>query len=172
MQDALCLRATGEVLLRKPFVEKPANAENHDIVVYFASDSGGGCQQLFRKSKDRSSTFVPGDRELRSCTDRGGSYMYEEFVATGGTDIKVYTVPWRGWAGQPAHGQQADAVLNLILEAVIATNDLSVFQAMSVQALLSWKWKAFARDVYLLMLLVYVLGVVATTLQARHAQHV
>lgn len=33
----------------KPFVEKPFDAENHHIHIYYNSNEGGGCQKLFRK---------------------------------------------------------------------------------------------------------------------------
>eukprot|EP00052_Salpingoeca_macrocollata_P023444 m.205936 g.205936 ORF g.205936 m.205936 type:complete len:1008 (-) comp22029_c0_seq5:38-3061(-) len=73
--------------LNKPFVEKPASAEDHAVIVYFPTSDGGGSQHLFRKDKDRSSTFMPNESRIR----RDGCYIYEEFVNTGGTDIKVYT---------------------------------------------------------------------------------
>ena len=50
--------------------------------------AGGGSKRLFRKVADRSSEFYPQVNELR----RDGSYIYEEFVITQGTDVKVYTV--------------------------------------------------------------------------------
>lgn len=50
--------------------------------------AGGGSKRLFRKTKDRSSEFYPDVNEIR----REGSYIYEEFLNTQGTDIKVYTV--------------------------------------------------------------------------------
>lgn len=45
-------------------------------------------KELFRKVGNRSSEFHPEVRQVR----REGSYIYEEFMPTGGTDVKVYTV--------------------------------------------------------------------------------
>eukprot|EP01042_Synura_sphagnicola_P028766 gene28766-37108_t len=50
--------------------------------------AGGGSKRLYRKVGDRSSTFYPNENDLR----KEGSYIYEEFVNTQGTDVKVYTV--------------------------------------------------------------------------------
>lgn len=53
--------------------------------------AGGGCKKLFRKIGNRSSEFYPDINEVR----RDGSYIYEEFVETQGTDVKMYTyVSW------------------------------------------------------------------------------
>jgi hypothetical protein len=76
------------VQLNKPLVEKPIDAEDHNIHIYYPVSAGGGCKHLFRKVNDRSSEFFPDEHDIR----RDGSYIYEEFVVTQGTDVKVYTV--------------------------------------------------------------------------------
>ncbi|KAE8021630.1 hypothetical protein FH972_007504 [Carpinus fangiana] len=72
----------------KPFVEKPIHGDDHSIMIYYPSSAGGGMKELFRKVGNRSSEFNPEVRRVR----REGSYIYEEFKPTGGTDVKVYTV--------------------------------------------------------------------------------
>jgi inositol hexakisphosphate/diphosphoinositol-pentakisphosphate kinase len=57
-------------------------------MIYYPSSAGGGMKELFRKVGNRSSEFHPDVRRVR----REGSYIYEEFMPTGGTDVKVYTV--------------------------------------------------------------------------------
>jgi Diphosphoinositol pentakisphosphate kinase 2 N-terminal domain len=74
--------------IHKPFVEKPVNAEDHNLAIYYPTTAGGGCKKLFRKIGNRSSEFYPNINEVR----RDGSYIYEEFVETQGTDVKMYTV--------------------------------------------------------------------------------
>jgi len=74
--------------INKPFVEKPIDADDHNIAIYYPSSAGGGCKKLFRKIGNRSSEFYPDINEVR----RDGSYIYEEFVETQGTDVKMYTV--------------------------------------------------------------------------------
>ena len=76
------------VVMKKPFVEKPVDADDHNIRIYYPGSAGGGCKMLFRKVGDRSSAFDPDMHEIR----RDGSYIYEEFVETQGTDVKMYTV--------------------------------------------------------------------------------
>ncbi|XP_074091354.1 inositol hexakisphosphate and diphosphoinositol-pentakisphosphate kinase 1 isoform X1 [Macrotis lagotis] len=71
----------------KPFVEKPVSAEDHNVYIYYPSTAGGGSQRLFRKIGSRSSVYSP-----ESNVRKTGSYIYEEFMPTDGTDVKVYTV--------------------------------------------------------------------------------
>ena len=42
------IEINGQVFV-KPFVEKPINADDHNIFIYFPSSAGGGSQRLFRK---------------------------------------------------------------------------------------------------------------------------
>lgn len=99
-------------VFHKPFVEKPVSAEDHNIYIYFPSDYGGGSQRLFRKVRD-SRNFLSHSPSTCGCcccllclkvknrsssyskessVRTKGSYIYEDFLATDGTDVKVYTV--------------------------------------------------------------------------------
>jgi len=78
----------GDHKLVKPFVEKPIDADDHQINIYYAKSDGGGCKSLFRKTNNISSSFDPSANQIR----KGGSYVYEVFLPTEGFDIKVYTV--------------------------------------------------------------------------------
>ncbi|GMH48361.1 hypothetical protein TL16_g00275 [Triparma laevis f. inornata] len=76
------------VEIHKPFVEKPIDADDHNVHIYYPQSAGGGAKKLFRKIGNRSSEFHPDVNEVR----REGSFIYEEFVETQGTDVKMYTV--------------------------------------------------------------------------------
>ncbi|XP_078023861.1 inositol hexakisphosphate and diphosphoinositol-pentakisphosphate kinase 1 isoform X1 [Epinephelus lanceolatus] len=80
------VEVNGEVF-PKPFVEKPVSAEDHNVYIYYPTSAGGGSQRLFRKIGSRSSVYSP-----ESTVRKTGSYIYEEFMPTDGTDVKVYTV--------------------------------------------------------------------------------
>ena len=116
----------GGVRIEKPFVEKPAgdrsggllsfertgpsyssrgrrlksrapqvDSDDHNIHIYYPMSAGGGRKRLFRKVGNQSSQYDADVHRVR----REGSYIYEEFVDTQGTDVKVYSVgPYYGHA--------------------------------------------------------------------------
>ncbi len=59
--------------INKPFVEKPANGDDHNIYIYYPHC--GGQKRLFRKTKNLSSLYYPNNNKIR----RDKSYIYEEF---------------------------------------------------------------------------------------------
>lgn len=67
--------------------QKPVSAEDHNIYIYYPTSAGGGSQRLFRKIGSRSSVYSPESRVRKT-----GSFIYEDFMPTDGTDVKVYTV--------------------------------------------------------------------------------
>lgn len=71
------------VVFNKPFVEKPVSAEDHNIYIYYPTSAGGGSQRLFRKIGSRSSVYSPESRVRKT-----GSFIYEDFMPTDGTDVK------------------------------------------------------------------------------------
>ena len=82
------IEVVGKGRISKPFVEKPVDAEDHNVYIYYPKSSGGGSKRLFRKVKDRSSEYFKDVNAVR----RDSSYIYEEFLTTEGTDVKVYAV--------------------------------------------------------------------------------
>lgn len=81
-------------IIERPFVEKPADAENHNINIYYADGTG---RRLFRKVENKSSEFDP---TLSSVRIDGKSYVYEKFIDMDhAEDVKVYTVgPYTAYA--------------------------------------------------------------------------
>ena len=73
------------IVMPLPCVEKPFDADDHNINIYYGK--GGGVRKLFRKVKNKSSEHFPGEYEIRM----NGDFIYEQLLE-GGMDLKVYTV--------------------------------------------------------------------------------
>ena len=88
-EDSVTINGT---TITKPFVEKPIDGEDHNIWIYYPAgitSLDGGVKKLFRKKGNKSSEFYP---DHPGNVRRNGSFIYERFMQTGGTDVKVYTV--------------------------------------------------------------------------------
>lgn len=82
----------GQQRMLLPWVEKPVDAEDHNIHVHLVD---GSVRHLFRKVANVSSEVIPSST-IR--TDR--SYLYEQFMETNQCeDVKVYTIgPYYAYA--------------------------------------------------------------------------
>lgn len=80
--------------MQKPFVEKPADSENHDVHVYYANGTG---RKLFRKIENKSSEFF---EDMSNIRNDGKSYVYEQYMSMDNAeDVKVYTIgPYNAYA--------------------------------------------------------------------------
>lgn len=69
------------------------SGEDHNVCIYYPHTGGGGMKRLFRKIGNAASEYCePKDGEVYIRVRSDASYLYEDFMHTGGTDVKVYTV--------------------------------------------------------------------------------
>ena len=47
------------VVIHKPFIKKPVDADDHNIAIYYPSSAGSGCKMLLCKVGDRLLEFYP-----------------------------------------------------------------------------------------------------------------
>eukprot|EP00033_Pygsuia_biforma_P001591 GCRY01001790.1.p1 GENE.GCRY01001790.1~~GCRY01001790.1.p1 ORF type:complete len:441 (+),score=48.71 GCRY01001790.1:177-1325(+) len=66
----------GENILHRPFVEKPVNAEDHAVRIYYPKRMGGGVRECFRKTKSLSSSYLPEINSIR----KNMECLYQEFL--------------------------------------------------------------------------------------------
>lgn len=78
----------GTKSIKRPFIEKPINAEEHDIYIQYPTNRSGGRTRLFRKTEDKSSDFDNGTFNVRNDRD----YLYQKFIQNDGFDQKIYSI--------------------------------------------------------------------------------
>lgn len=78
----------GKYVLKKPFLEKPFDSDDHNLRIYYPSKTGGGCKILEKKNGVFRSKYKPNLNIIR----RVGDFIYEKFLPNDGFDIHVNTI--------------------------------------------------------------------------------
>ncbi|MEW5317234.1 MAG: hypothetical protein WDW38_008551 [Sanguina aurantia] len=129
------------VRIHKPFVEKPADGEDHNVHIYYPHSMGGGVKRLFRKVDNKSSHY---DALHPGTVRRDGSFIYEEFLLTAvaspcgdsvcGFDLlrsekgKSYVCDVNGWSfvkNSNKYYDDASGILRSIILSAVAPHRLS-----------------------------------------------
>eukprot|EP00397_Hematodinium_sp_SG-2012_P005122 GEMP01005140.1.p1 GENE.GEMP01005140.1~~GEMP01005140.1.p1 ORF type:complete len:935 (-),score=149.39 GEMP01005140.1:920-3724(-) len=73
----------GNEKITKPFLEKPADADNHEVYIYYPRSAGGGKTRL-----DKNMAVF----EERGRIRRNGSYIYEKFITSEGFETRLFVI--------------------------------------------------------------------------------
>lgn len=69
--------------ISKPFLEKPADADNHEVYIYYPRSAGGGKIKL-----DKNSAVFDERGRIR----RNGSFLYEKFIPSEGFETRLFVL--------------------------------------------------------------------------------
>lgn len=95
-----------EATLKKPFLEKPADASDDSLFLYFPASAGGGRGRVGRMGFDSASTTDQMLDTSRSRVRRDSSYIYTQFIPSEGFDLQVLVAGSSYVLGEVQHNMQ------------------------------------------------------------------